>query len=241
MTPEMFEFFRPVSWDNHDDAYKYSKGGTANVILYREQFFVITARHVLTKDDRELSDVFIPHRSNSQYRLAIGKGANFTPKEPEEPDTAHHDVQIHSIPVFYEKEEPLTPNEYLVAIDNLPERDEYRKLYLSGYADEDYEIDYEKGESRGFGDTIVGEYGGDDPSSRGLGFFRSNSLRGLDVNGMSGGAVTSIFDERPILEGILIQGAGNKESKYVRFVTAEVVYEMLAMTHSKLKNAELQK
>ena len=103
MTPAIMRghrFSQPVYWNNDDESWPYSKGGTANIIRFRGEFFIISAAHVLTKKDRKISDVFIPHRLNSSSRIRVGGGVGFTPKSEEQEDTAHQDIQIHHIPPF---------------------------------------------------------------------------------------------------------------------------------------------
>ena len=231
------QFFRPILWDNHNEEFKYSKGGTINIIQYEGSYLVITAEHVLTQPGRDWKDAVVLHRANSQWRISLGTGAFFTPKKEDEEDTEHHDVQIHEIVSFPDQEPPLQPGEYLEVGAHPAGIDPYRRLYLSGFADQDNLIDYENEISSGDGTTIEGYYGGPAKNCHGIGLFKSPELIGTDVNGMSGGAITSFVDGKTHLEGILVRGAGSLENDFVRFVERSVLDEMLRQSISKFKNA----
>ncbi|MGE9268180.1 MAG: hypothetical protein ACQKBY_08785 [Verrucomicrobiales bacterium] len=48
-SPPHYRFHRPILWDNGDSEWKYSQGGTANIIHLCGWFFILTAKHCLEK------------------------------------------------------------------------------------------------------------------------------------------------------------------------------------------------
>jgi len=232
--PNHYRFYRPILWDNGDSEWKYSNGGTANLIRLGKEFLILTAKHCLDKekDGRTLEGCRIPWRIQSEGYCKIGKGAGFTIKPgdstPGDCELLHCDVQIHRLDGPSCEAEPLQAGEFL----DLPSFDPSPMScprFLSGFPVYDQEIDYEKGEIRGNGWTIQGrvEITADEKIHR----FHSESLRGVDANGYSGGLITCDVLGNVSLEGICLQGSGNTEIDFIHFLGIEVLADQLVKAH----------
>jgi len=234
---KMFQFVRPIYWINDSKDYLYTIGGTACILKHEGAFYLISARHALNKPDRDIQEAFIHYRLDSMYPIKIGLGANFIPKSESADDAVYLDVQVHAIPQFHPKESPLTKDEYVLFKDDYVTRDPYRDLYLSGCAHQERTMDYDNRFSSAISATYQGQYGGDDPTSSRLGIFEAPALVGVDINGMSGGAISSIHEGRPVLESIVLQGGGNPDIDYVRIVEPSIFQTMILGAITRLKEA----
>ena len=235
--PNHYRFYRPILWDNGDSEWKYSNGGTASIVRLGGEFFILTAKHCLDKqkDERTLEACRIPWRLQSQAYCKIGKGIGFTidPKIETEGgcEKLHCDVQIHRLEGPSFTTTPLEHGEFLDIVSfngspaSLPRK-------LSGFPAYDQDIDYEQSEIRGNGWTIEGkvEVTSDDKIHR----FHSDSLKGVDANGYSGGLITCDALSNVSLEGICIQGSGAKEIDFIHFLDRDVLADQLTKAYNKL-------
>jgi hypothetical protein len=58
---------RPVLFENDDEVYKYSSGGTAFTVRFRDRLYVITAKHVLTSFSKQKKDFSCWKQFRVQY------------------------------------------------------------------------------------------------------------------------------------------------------------------------------
>ena len=207
------------------------------MVKYIQHYFVISARHALSKEGFTVSDLFIPHRLQSKFPIQIGRGVSFSPADVEEDDTAAMDIQIHRILEHHKEETDWEPGEYLDITSYSNDRWRFG-LQISGFPKQMCGIDYDEDKVWGDGVTFQGEHGGDDSSSAGLALFKSSHLVGLDSNGMSGGAITSEVLGSVELEGIVVQGAGAPQNDFVRFVTIDMIRHQFSQSWESLTRVE---
>lgn len=235
--PEHYRFYRPILWDNGDPEWKYSNGGTANLIRLGGQFFILTAKHCLdkAKDGRTLGDCRIPWRIQSETYCIIGAGAGFNLREgypqPGDCDLLHCDVQIHRLEGPSRPEPSLEPGEFLDIISFDPSPANLIRN-LSGFPAYDQIIDYENAEIRGNGWTIQGRV--EATSEDKIHKFHSDSLKGVDANGYSGGLITCDVFGNVSLEGMCLQGSGVKEIDFIHFLGLEVLADQLVKAYQRL-------
>lgn len=233
--PNHYRFYRPILWDNGDSEWKYSSGGTANVIRLCDEFFILTAKHCLEKEAWNLEDCRIPWRIQSEAYCKIGKGVGFSidPKIEVEGgcETLHCDVQIHRLDGPSCQADPLEPGEFL-DLASFASSPVACPRYLSGFPAYAQDIDYEQAEIRGIGWTIGGvvEATNDDKIHR----FRSPSLKDVNPNGYSGGLITYDVYGNVSLEGMCLQGDHSGNLDYIHFLDGDVLANQLAMAFKKL-------
>lgn len=232
-----YRFYRPILWDNGECEWRYSNGGTANIVRIGGEFLILTAKHCLEKESQgwTLEDCRIPWRIQSEAYCKIGKGARFTiysdVTAPGDCELLHCDVAIHRLEGPSCVADALEPGEFLdlISFDSSPES---CPRFLSGFPAYDQNINYEKGEISGNGWTIQGEV--EATSDKLIHRFRSPSLAGIDANGYSGGLVTCNVFGNINLEGICLQGAGDLEIDFVHFLGIDVLLDQLAKAFKKL-------
>jgi hypothetical protein len=233
--PNHYRFYRPILWDNGDSEWKYSNGGTANLVRLGGEFFILTAKHCLEKGAWTLEDCRIPWRIQSEAYCKIGKGAGFSidPKIEVEGgcETLHCDVQIHRLEGPSCDVTPFEPGEFLdlVSFESSPE---LYPRYLSGFPAYAQDIDYDQAEIHGIGWTIQGqvEATNDDKIHR----FRSPSLKGKSPNGYSGGLITCDVLGNISLEGMCLQGDHSGILDYIHFLNIDVLANQLKLAYERL-------
>jgi hypothetical protein len=232
--PLAYQFYRPILWDNGDCPWRYSNGGTANIVRLGGELFILTAKHCLEKESQgwTLDDCRIPWRIQSEAYCKIGKGTRFAIRPgdsaPGDCELLHCDVAIHRLEGPSCDAEPLESGEFLDLISFDPSPDPFPR-FLSGFPAYDQDIDYEAGEILGNGWTIQGRI---EPSSDELIHrFHSPSLAGVDANGYSGGLVTCNVLGNVSLEGMCIQGSGNLENDFIHFLGIDVLGDQLVKAH----------
>lgn len=233
--PDHFRFYRPILWDNGDSEWKYSNGGTANLVRFGGEFFILTAKHCLEKDAWTLEDCRIPWRIQSEAYCKIGKGVGFSIDPNIEVEggceTLHCDVQIHRLEGPSCDAAPLESGEFLDLISFAPSSGACPR-YLSGFPSYAQDIDYEQAEIRGIGWTIQGhvEATNDDKINR----FRSPSLEGVSPNGYSGGLITCDVYGNVSLEGMCLQGSHSGNLDYIHFLDIDVLADQLTKAYNRL-------
>lgn len=236
---EAYRFFRPILWENEDPYWKYSLGGTANVVRLFGRDFLLTAAHCLDRDPKyyPLANARVPFRLGCQSYCRIGNGVGFSVADPTEEYTIHTDVRIHLLGPSSSPEAPLEPGEYL-EIQVFSPSSYFLPRFLSGFPHERQEIDFDTKELRGDGMTLKGLDGGP-TNDAGCRFFVSPELVGADANGYSGGLITSYILGDVQLEGLCLQGRA-KELDFVRFVSVEVLQVMFEQAWRKLIDPPVQ-
>jgi hypothetical protein len=234
--PPLYRFYRPILWENDDEYYKYSLGGTANIVRLCGRFFILTANHCLAKDQDgwRLEDARIQYRLQSEAYCVIGRGANLSPKDPNEKDTALCDIRIHRLEGPSCQADPLVDGEF-IDIQSFEESSYLIPRMLSGFPKQLQEIDYDTREAFGTGLTLQGIDGGP-TNDVGCRFFRSESLKELDSKGFSGGLITTNILGTPQIEGICVQGG--KYLDFVRFISAAVIQDAFRLAWHKLEEAQ---
>lgn len=235
--PNHYRFYRPILWDNGDCEWKYSNGGTANLIRLGGEFFILTAKHCLDKEKQgwKLDDCRIPWHIQSEAYCKIGKGVGFSIDPEREAEGGceklHCDVQIHRLDGPSCDAASLEPGEFLdiVSFDPSPAS---CPRYLSGFPAYAQDIDYEQAEIRGNGWTIQGkvEATNDDKIHR----FRSPSLKNVNPNGYSGGLITCDVLGNISLEGMCLQADHSGNLDYIHFLGINVLANQLRQAYNKL-------
>jgi len=90
---DVFKTVRPVAYDNQDDSWEYSTGGSCVLLSYRGRFYAVTALHVPT--GYLPSQILIPYEEGSETFLPISEA--FTITTSEHADTDHKDVMFLEI------------------------------------------------------------------------------------------------------------------------------------------------
>jgi hypothetical protein len=235
--PNHYRFHRPILWDNGNSEWKYSNGGTANLVRLCGEFFILTAKHCLEKSKHgwTLEDCRIPWRIQSEAYCKIGRGVGFSvrPGDPVSGDCEllHCDVQIHRLEGPSCPAEELEPGEFLDIVSFDPSPVPLSRS-LSGFPAFDQEIDYENAEIRGIGWTIHGRV--EATTDENIHRFHSQSLRGVDANGYSGGLITCDVLGNVSLEGICLQGSGSVGIDFVHFLGIDVLANQLGRAYEEL-------
>lgn len=237
--PNHYRFYRPILWDNGDSEWKYSNGGTANIVRLGGEFFILTAKHCLDKEKEgwKLEDCRIPWRIQSEAYCKIGNGVGFAIDPEVEVEVEggceklHCDVQIHRLEGPSCDADPLQPGEFLdlFSYDSSPNS---LPRNLSGFPAYDQDIDYDNAEIRGNGWTIQGyvKATSDDKIHR----FYSDSLKGINPNGYSGGLITCDVLGNVNLEGICLQGCHSGNLDYMHFLDIDVLADQLTKAYNHL-------
>ena len=113
---DAYRFHRPILWENGDCPWRYSNGGTANIVRLGGEFLILSAKHCLEKEGQgwTLDDCRIPWRIQSEAYCRIGKGVRFdlrfgsSAPSDVELQALHCDVAVHRLEGPSREEKPLS-------------------------------------------------------------------------------------------------------------------------------------
>ena len=232
--PTGYRFYRPIFWQNDDGYWVYSQGGTANIVRVCGKLFILTANHCLEKEGRSIEDLRIQYRIGSEAYCVIGPGVSLQPSDPNEEDTALCDIRIHRLLGSSCPCKDLEPGEFL-DIQSFEGSSYHLPRFLTGFPDEMQSINYDTREGGGIGLMIEGFDGGatNDAECR---YFRSEYLKNIDPNGLSGGLITTDILGTPQIEGICVRGGKNLD--FIRFISVYVIQDAFRLAWLKIHEAE---
>ena len=144
-------------------------------------------------------------------------------------------MQIHLLDGPSCPADPLEPGEYLDFKDcDFPPGN--HPIRFSGFPSYDQNIDHEKREVSGIGWTIEGhvEATSDDKTHR----FHSDSLKGKNANGYSGGLVTCDVSGNLYLVGMCLLGDHSGKLDHIALLGIEVLADQLSKAYNQLTSPQ---
>lgn len=221
LDPRYTRFVRAVFAYTGEDAFPVNRLGSGTVIACEGDFYMLTARHVLTNQGADPTSIMVSFpESGEQYWPAIGC-LHLMAASGFEADDAYSDIAIYKLRSTRDLRSFISDNDFLP----FPVEQKFSAgapLYAFGFPDEACSFDPEGHRynhivtSAGF----EGHYEGATPY-RGLHTFSSSVLL-PSQNGMSGGCVTCLDTSRVgrhLFAGLIVQGGGQR----LQFIDARSV------------------
>jgi hypothetical protein len=219
-------FARLVCVNTGDKMFPVQRIGSGVTVSYDGEFYLITARHVITNNTKNNNSVVVPQLSSGGSWWSTNAVIHLEASPLFEMDNAFGDLAVFSMLSGNENKILIDEYDYLSTL-HCCDLSHSQPLFAHGYPDVGSSIDID---GRFIGSTLFsfeGLYDGDS-SSMGVGVFKSEDLKDIDVNGMSGGPVTCLDYSRigkHLLAGIIISGGVG--SGVLHFIHASMLVRAL--------------
>lgn len=217
-----------------DSTFPVQRIGSGVMISYEGEFYLITARHVITNNTSNNNSVVVPHLSRGGKWWPTNAVIQLDASILFEDDNAFGDLAVFSMAMDNKNKPSIDEFDYLPAM-RCCDLINGQIIFAHGYPDIGSNFD---GVGRVIESTLYsfeGVYGGDS-SSMGVGIFRSESLLEKDVNGMSGGPVTCLDYSRigrHLLAGLII--TGGLRSGVLHFIHSSMLIRALEFAVPQLR------
>ncbi len=224
---------RPLIFENNNDLYKYTFGGSCFLIVFNEKLFAITASHLLPNLCYDVQSIRIPpHLENPNKFLPISQSIMIT--EPKVKDCDFADILVIEIDQkrmgnfsVYDLQPYNLTDDIATMFSFYPDA----KLLIRGYPKTIEDIDYAKKYIGTKGLLVTGNYMKAHESQKYCHLFTYDGLTDVvpSSNGMSGAPVFQIEEKTyekstARLAGVIIKGDDAQNIGY--FVEATVLIEM---------------
>lgn len=203
---EILEASRLLLFENNNETYPYSLGGSAFLIKVEDQIFAVTAKHVLSNNNYFHNDVCIRYNEKSLHFLPFDKIFGFDSRDNE--DTDHKDIIFLKVAKTHFDKSIDTG--FVIELPKKRSASELicNKLLITGFSRNLSEIDFDKKHMSPARKVLMG-YDPKPTQYRGLFSFKygKNDRKETDLDGLSGAPVFCLNSETRYyrIEGMLIR------------------------------------
>lgn len=242
---EFEQVCRPVIFeDKHDEDCRYwCRGGSSFLISNPENYYWVTASHVLKNTDIESVRIF--PSDNSKISLPFDR--KYTVKAYSINEEEYQDILILRINLQRFDDSGDTPliahdlEQGILGAERLQEGDE---LWIIGYPSESSSVEYENSKIKNTRCVIRAIYSGESFSDHCHKLTIDTSVKLGSFDGLSGSPVFYMksinrngqLADYPLLVGMLLRGTAS--SKIAHFVSVSVIVEMINVIERNIQHIE---